>query len=388
MRWWFLVPAVALVSVAPVGAQIPKSLGAPTAVLSYDFSHIAGIRELPNGNVLVSDDRDRVVVLADFTAGTGKQVGREGAGPGEYARPGVLLAVAGGRTLLLDPGNARFLAFDPAGATAGTVSPAARGRSPQGGHMLALAASWDARGTDDVGRVYFEQLPGPLRPGESRSVPIVSWEPATGALDTVATYTLSDTMLTLVPQVRGREAAIRPRAWPARPQWAVAPDGGIALAQPFPYHLSWLRGSRRTDGSSVSYTPLRVTPQDRAAFLEEVRGARASSRPSGGGTPSPAGGRPPLHKTEGEPLFPDAKPPFSGRDAIRVGPDGVAWVTRTRSIADSLSRVDLFDPQTGNHISQLVLPSHTRIVGFGERNLYLARRDSDDLERLERYRWP
>jgi len=361
-----------------------RSLGAPTAVLSHDFAHIAGMRELRDGRILISDDRDRAVVIADLAGETVRRVGREGAGPAEYARPGTLLAIANGGTLLLDPGNARFLEFGPTGQIIRAVSPTSRGR-PQ--HLLALSAAWDARGTDKAGRIYFEQLPGPLRPGETRLVPIVRWDHLTGALDTVATYPLDESMLSLVPELHGKDAVIRPRAWPPRAQWAVAGDGRIALAQPSPYRLSWIAGRQRTDGPSVPYVPLRITAADRAAFLDEVRDPRNASRPAqGGGTP-PVGGRTPLHKTGGEPLFPDTKPPFLGRDAVRVAPDGTVWVVRTHPASEPITRADLFDRQ-GTLSGQIVLPPRTRLLGFGSSSLYLARRDADDLEHLERYRVP
>ena len=362
--------------------QSTSSLGVPTLRLPHGFAHIAGIRELAGGNLLVSDGRDRTLSLVDVSRGTVRQVGREGAGPGEYAQPGILLAVTGGRTLLLDPGNARFLELSPTGTITRTISPA------PGDRLLALAASWDARGTDQAGRVYFEQLPGPLRPGERRAVPILRWDPGSGRLDTVATYAMSEAMQTLSPEVRQREAVIRPRAWPARPQWAVTPDGRIVLVEPEPYRLATLLGTLRTEGPAVAYTPVRVTAEDRAEFTEALEAARAS-RPSGGGGSEPPrapGSKPPLHKTGGQPIFPEHKPPFSGRDALRVAPNGVAWVTRTGR-ADSVS-VDLFETRGGTRIGQLSLPARSRVVGFGVGVVYLARRDADELEHVERYRLP
>ena len=203
MRNVILTGLLVLPPCGSLTAQTTKSLGSPTATLPHDFTHIAGIREIPNGNVLVSDDREKVVVLADLAARTVRRLGRERAGPAEYARPGTLLAIAGGRSLLLDPGNARFLEFGPDGAILRTISPRSRAMGVQSNRMLALTAAWDARGTDETGRIYFEELPGPLRPGESRRVPIVRWDHSSGSLDTVATYVLSVTLLTLVPEVHG-----------------------------------------------------------------------------------------------------------------------------------------------------------------------------------------
>jgi len=205
-------------------AQVGRTLGAVDGVVAHDFSHIRSIRELQDKRVLVSDDRDRAVFLADFT---GKMVvprGRQGSGPLEFRQPGSLLAIDRGRTLLLDPGNSRFLEF----AADGSIT---RSIVPRGAKMLSLTAAWDSRGTDARGMVYFEQLPGPLRPGQFRIVPIVRWDPGTGVIDTVASYTLREDMMSPAAAERGTDIILRPRAWPPRPQWSVAPDGRIAMAE-------------------------------------------------------------------------------------------------------------------------------------------------------------
>lgn len=106
----------------PILAQSSRLLGAPTAEASLEFSRIAGVRELPDGRVLVSDSRDNEVLLVDFAARTAPQVGRQGAGPSEYARVGGLLALSGGRSLLLDPGNGRMLELGPDGSITRTFT--------------------------------------------------------------------------------------------------------------------------------------------------------------------------------------------------------------------------------------------------------------------------
>jgi len=358
-------------------AQTRRTLGAPDGSVAHDFSHIQSIRELPDKRVLVSDDRDRAVFLADFTGKTAEPRGRQGGGPLEFRQPGSFLAMPEGRTLLLDPGNARFLEFAPDGAITGSVV-------PRGAKMLSLTAAWDSRGTDVRGRVYFEQLPGPLRPGQWRIVPIVRWDPGTVAMDTVASYTLREDMMSPAAAERGTDIILRPRAWAPRPQWSVGPEGRIAMVEPAPYRVRWSMTSGWTVGTAVTWEPIRVSEEDRAAFKE---GWETGPRgPSGPPEQRPAGSKPPQRKRAGEPIYPETMPPFSGRDAVRVGPDGVVWVARTRSVTDSIPIYDLFDAR-GLRTAQVVFPPRTRLVGFGSGVLYLARKDTDDLEHLERVPW-
>jgi hypothetical protein len=368
---------------APILAQSSRLLGTPTAEANHEFSRIAGVRELPDGRVLVSDSRDNELQLVDFAARTARQVGRQGAGPSEYARVGGLLALSGGRSLLLDPGNERMLELGPAGAITRTLTPS--NRSKAGGSLLGVNLAWDARGVDRNDLVYFDQGPPPLKPGESRSVPIVRWNPRSGALETVASYMLSEAMLSQSLERQDRNVVLRPRAWVARPRWVVASDGAIALVEPSPYRVTWIANARRSAGPPVAYTPLAVTAADREAFLEELRGVPTG--PSGRAYPRPAGAPAPLHKVGGEPLFPETRPPFEGRDAVWMAPDGTVWVSRSRSATDTLPRFDVFD-RSGTRVQEVVVSGARRLVGFGVGTVYLARRDSDDLEHLERYKLP
>jgi len=48
---------------------------------------------------------------------------------------------------------------------------------------------------------------------------------------------------------------------------------------------------------------------------------------------------------------------------------------------------DVFD-QTGRVVSRVALPAETRLIGFGNGTVYLARSDEDDLQYLQRYRLP
>lgn len=81
---------------------------------------------------------------------------------------------------------------------------------------------------------------------------------------------------------------------------------------------------------------------------------------------------------------PDA-PTFTGRDAVRVTPEGVAWVSRTVKGAAPTPVYDVFDG-TGKLVRQVTLRPGSRVVGFGKGTLYVVRMNDDDLQYLERYR--
>ena len=81
----------------------------------------------------------------------------------------------------------------------------------------------------------------------------------------------------------------------------------------------------------MPYTPIKVTDADKKDYQEQQARARpmvvAFGGPAGHGRRPTTGRRP---ATQDEPKWPDAKPPFTGRDAVQITPEGQVWVARTR----------------------------------------------------------
>lgn len=392
MRYPVLISALAATNVAPA-MQPPRRIDliVPEAVHPHPFTRINALRELPDGRLLIADEQEGDLILADFRTQSASPVGRRGQGPQEYLIPRGLIALPGGRTLLQDPGNARFLELDAEGRIARSLEPQGAAGTGRPDIMLGLNIAWDVRGSDRRGNIYFEQLPGVLRLNETVTVPIVRWNVERRMLDTVANYRLTEAMLSQsVSSGKPGEVLVRPRAWPARLQWAVSSDGRVAIVEPEPYRLVWMEagGRRAGGGPPVSFTAERVSEADREWYLEEMnasqaraRGLRRPSAPQ----PRPAGAGQPTAKRGGAPIFPASFPAFAGRDAVRIDADGTVWVARSHSVNATASLYDLFDGSARRH-AQAHLRARSRIVGFGNQFIYVARRDDDDLEHLERYR--
>src|SRR5688500_7108069 len=76
-----------VIAATTAAAQEPvptHALTRPEAEFPQGFSSIRGFRALSDGRVLVSDQRERKIVLLDFARGTATPVGRPGQGPAEY----------------------------------------------------------------------------------------------------------------------------------------------------------------------------------------------------------------------------------------------------------------------------------------------------------------
>ncbi|HEX9165739.1 MAG TPA: hypothetical protein VF862_07490, partial [Gemmatimonadales bacterium] len=133
---------------APIAAQTRTALTRPEAEYAEPFTEIRGLRELPDGRVLVSDWRDKVVMLVDLRSGAATKIGREGQGPEEYAMPTWLWAQPDGGALLQDMGNRRFLPIGPDGKVGNAISPPqppAPNGEGRGRGMMMIGALIDAR---------------------------------------------------------------------------------------------------------------------------------------------------------------------------------------------------------------------------------------------------
>jgi hypothetical protein len=338
---------------------------------------------------LVSDLREKLVMLADLETGSATRVGREGQGPGEFGLPASLLPMPRGETLLQDLGNRRFLIVRPdgtVGATVPTPQPPSSLPSRPAGAMGLAGALIDPRGADAQGRLYFQGMVFPLEGETIDSVPILRWDRVRQAIDTVAWLPATEDMQVRVSRPGGGTMMVRmdaSRAWPAQVQWGVTPDGRIAVVSPEPYRVSWITPRGRTAGPVVAYTPLDVTEADKRAYREALRRATPVVVAFGSGGARAAAPRLDMP----EPEFPETMPPFSGREAVWVTSRGDVWVQRLRQASDQTPCYDVFDG-AGVLVGQVALRPRSRVVGFGEGTVYVARADEDDLQYLERYRLP
>lgn len=378
----------------PALAQAPlKTLTKPDAEYSEPFTQISGIRELRDGRVIVNDVRDKTVQLIDMKTGTATKIGREGSGPGEYALPSRLLALPGDTSIVYDPLNRRFLVIGPDGKPGPFVSYEAS-EAGVGRARITMGARY----TDARGRLYsagpsFSIGPNGA-PTSSDTAPIVRFDRATKKTDTLAwIYTPTTTIRT---SGGGSNVSVRVgggNPFAAADDWAVTPDGRLAVVRTKDYHVDWYApNGQRTSGPAVPYQKLKVTEDDKKEYRERRASGAGTAlimteRVGPGGAQRSASVGAPTTVQLPEPTdWPEYKPPFTGSAAI-AAPNGQVWVLRTRAAKDKIPTYDVFDA-SGRVVSRVALPADTRLVGFGNGTVYLARSDEDDLQYLQRYKLP
>jgi hypothetical protein len=136
-------------------------------VIGQPFSLLRGIRELPDGRVIVSDFIEDRIAVADFAANTVTDRNRSGPGPQEFRLPGSLLRFTGDSTLLLDAGNSRIGVLDHDGRIARSFRPS-------------VPSALTPRAVDARGRLYYSIPPwNASTPLRADTVEVATWDPAT-----------------------------------------------------------------------------------------------------------------------------------------------------------------------------------------------------------------
>ena len=390
------VVSTILIVAAPLGAQTPlKTLAKADVEYSEPFTTITGVRELRDGRIIVADAREKTVQLIDLKAGRATKLGREGSGPGEYALPMRLLGLPGDTSAVYDPLNRRYLLIGPDGKV-GAFASYEPAENTSGRIRITIP-----RAIDDRGRLYsvgpsFNVNPtGPSSSADS--APILRLDRATKKTDTVAFIHTPAATITTSGGGNGQNVSVRAgggNPFAATDDWAVLPDGRVAVLRVKDYHVDWyLPNGQKASGPAIAYEKIKVTDEDKKQYRERAASGAAgtaivmSQRVGPGGTSSSASVGAPTNIQLPEPTdWPDVKPPFTSNAAVGA-PNGQMWVLRTRSAKDKIPTYDVFDA-SGKVVSRVALPANTRLLGFGIGTVYLARSDEDDLQYLQRYRLP
>ena len=363
----FSALAVLLLPVTQVLSQARIDLtGKPDAVIGEPFTMVTGVRELPGNRAIVTDQFEHTVFLVDFTAGTRRQVGRQGDGPAEYRFPMAPLAAASNRTWILDATLRRLHVIEPDGTFGAALNPPFS--AVPGGLLV-------ARGIDNAGRVYFEGNSFNQETGRFiDSVSVIRWNPSDNVTENLGKVWSGGR----VRVDRGGMIASVARSatpFPHLDAWVPLPDGGVAIVRQEPHQVLLLERGELHPGPVIPHTPIPVTAAERTAFRERHSSSRMTA--SGGGESRRA---PAVSDAE----FPATMPAFIGT-SVMVAPDGTVWVGRSHRSADRTWTYDLLD-RHGRHLGSATIPSHSVVAGFGKGVVYVARTTpDDDLVYLERH---
>jgi hypothetical protein len=371
------------------GSGGPGLPGETVASLELDaaypgpFSFLATVRELPDGTLLAADPLSQVLLLVDMDTGAADTLGRVGGGPGEYRQPDQVFPLPGDSTLVVDLGKGRFLMVGPDRSIRDGVSMAVP--TEEGPPTFLLP-----RAVDDAGHLYFTAS-GRIGEVSFDSTAVVRYDRESARMDTVAHLWRPEAQV----QRSAGNVRVSGTMMEARDDWALGPDGRVALIRANGYSVDW----HLPDGTFVTgpQNPFRSHPVSQAhreIYVEEMRGSgltvmmtRSSSGESstqmsrGGGL---VGGGPSAEELQWAESFPPFRPEWS-----LVSPAGEVWVRRWLP-HDEPQRMDVFDSE-GILRGSVEIPGGSRLIGFGRGGgarevAYLVRTDDLGLQWLERHR--
>jgi hypothetical protein len=414
-RTSFLLIAAAGASVGAQQQPPIRQLGPVVAKSTVPWTAVLNIRALPGSRVLVHDPGGRKLVLLDSTLTAATVVADTTAATGTAysGRIAGLVAYRGDSTLFVDPQSMSMMVVDGSGKIARVMSVP---RAQDAGALigpLGGAAAFDGKHLVYRAPFRFQMLRSP-RDGGPPSMPsppdssaVVRVDLATRQLDTAGFIKTPAVNMQITQDDKGNvrmTSEINPL--PVVDEFAVLSDGAIAFVRGRDYHVDFLTPDGvKSSANKIPFDWQRLTDEDKVAFIDSVKAARAkllsqqlgSATPASGATaPGPDGqrrtviqfgpggdgaGPAPRGGPQQEIAFvspselPDYKPPFFA-GAVKADLDDNLWI---RTIpTHQISGGPVYDVvnRKGELIDRVQLPVNTTMLGFGPGgDVYLLARD-------------
>lgn len=425
-----------------------RQLGAITATSSESFAAILGLRQLSDGRILVNDLPRRRVLMLDPSLKSFTVVAdsTEATANAYSGRAGGLLAYKGDSTIFVDPQSLSMLVIDDKGKIARVMSiPRAQDA------MTLVAGAFGFPGFDKTGRLVYRGSPGfqfrgqrnagaPAPPGPAGfqmpdipdSAAILRIDPATRHLDTLGFIKTQKIKMEPLRDAEGRMTGMASQInpLPVVDDWALLPDGTVAIVRGADYHVDFVApDGSKTSSPKIPFEWQRLTDEDKIAFIDSVKAARmrlgaSAGNPviggaggaialggpgsAGGGGAAAGGGGPQIvFRMEGGPggpggaggaggqrgggpganvqlsfvapsELPDYKPPFFA-GSVRADVDGNLWIRTIPTKAIPGGAVYDVINRKGELIDRVQIPLDRTIIAFGAGGaVYLAHRDSSN----------
>lgn len=409
----FRLLAVMIVTVSPLAAQRQppvRPLGPVTKVSPPDLlGSVSVVRPLPGGRVLVSDITRRQVVLLDADFHKVKTVVDSATGAGTFFSGPMsgLLPFKGDSSLVVDPRTLTMLVIDANGDVARVmVVPSVRD-APN-----LVGGPFGSPGYDARGRIVFRGAPGnaarPVgdparvnttvaRPIKADSAPVLRIDLATRNREILCYIKIPEVLgsstIDNSDRLVGTSLIVNPL--PTVDDWALMPDGRVAVVRGRDYHIDWLElDGRWTSTAKIPYTWERLDEDAKQRVVDSVTTALERSREDGRRkheADSLANSKAsnvtfsrnpdvPAARRQFDVLrltllvvpakqLPDYRPAF-GQGAVRADADGNLWV-RTTTASDAGPIYDVINAQ-GVLVDRVKLPFGRVISGFGKGVVYMG----------------
>lgn len=362
-------------SEAAVAASPLWRAGAPRVTIAHGatddqtFSWIASAARLADGRIVVVDGQNDGSLVFIY-APDGKferQIGRPGAGPGEFRAAKILLA--SDTLLLYDAQQARLTRMTTAGTTVGTIDLSRLGPMSIG----------DPAGSLSDGRLITTPIPfGDTATHEERHfrqvTPLLVVDPVAQRLDTLTMAIPGNEVFLFTMDIGGRSRTLpasigygrRSLLLPAGTALHVATNSSASVDT---YTLPWtLRRSVRFAGS-------------RRPVDDEARGAiRADAIANVEHSGMPKG--PEREKFIDMINRAEIADSMAWYQAGLAGADGLVWLREMRTLSDSVPHFLVIGAE-GKLTARMDLPAGSRLLWASADQVLISLTDADDVPRVE-----
>jgi hypothetical protein len=379
----FFVVATALALASGAAAQtsqgatkaIPiRQLGRITAISHDTLGPRIVTRALSDGRVLIGvfafgtppDNGRRRVKLFDSTLQSYKLIFDSTSMP-------QLIRYFGDTTLALNPASRTLIVLDGEGNTVRTMA------IPKQQDFPGLVGFIRTPAIDPKGRlVYQGSLPRPPAaspmlqavPYLPDSAPIVRGDFDTRTVDTIAMIKIVKPGMLEVKEAGG-SLSMRIFLDPTSTsdEWAMLPDGTIAIVREHDYHVDWIApDGARTSSPKMPFDWKRVTDDRKQAIIDSLKATVDSLRNQNPPVTIPGPDGPVRLSLDFQPIpaekIPDFEAPI-GPGSVRVDLDGNLWIVpRTTLAARGGLLYDVVN-RKGEIFERVQFPAGVALVGFG-----------------------
>lgn len=416
-----VLTACALAGAYPLAAvaqsQIPlRGLTVAAVSDSGTLASLVGVRPLADGHVLVNDMSRRRLILFDSTLARFTVVADSAAGaPHPYwSMGGTVLPFPGDSTVFVNQGSFALVMVGPTGHVGRVFASPSAQDMPR---LMAGSAVGAPQGFDPTGRLVYSVSRRPGTSPQSQqadsgavtyavlhdSAAVVRADLVERRVDTVAYLALAvrKTVTTSLGHGRGSTVMSAVNPLPAADDWAVLPDGTVAVVRVADYHIDWFG----PDGTRVTTPKMpfdwrRVTDDEKRRMLDSAHRAfeadsarrQAVQRPplppdNGGARTMVSGGAPLGRFVAIEPSeMPDYYPPIRP-GAVHADRDGNLWLLPSTSLLAGKGLVYDIVNRKGQVFEHIQLPAGRHVVAFAPGGVvYLASEWAKGVPRLERAR--
>lgn len=346
----------------------------------YTFANVYSVNPAPHGGIYVYDGTLDALRQYDSAGTFVRQIGRKGAGPGEFEDPNGVAALPDGRLVVWDARHQRMNLYDTSGTFVTSWRLSTNLFSPR-------ALSVDTAGT--IYALLMLDEFDPQHPTAPRRTGLVRLAADGTTRDTIPTPTLPEprTLSTTMRSGSSFGVTMRPVPYVPQPDWGVSPLGYLVSTSADRYAILLHRtGHPLRVERDVPSVP--VEPDEKENLTERITAQFHRNTPN--------------WRWDG-PEIPDTKPPIR---SVTLDAEGRVWVSRSLPSvpleADPDAEpaapnappparwrepqaYDVFAPD-GHFLGHLPVPRRTSLLYMHGDTVWASQRDSLDVPTVVRYR--